>query len=235
MGKGWKNPIKAELAAKKGKLFTKLAREISVAARLGSPDPDSNPRLKMAVNAAKEASCPKDTIERAIKKGSGQLGSDDIIEETTYEGFGPHKVGVIVECQTNNKNRTVGGLRILFKQNDGMLGDTGSVAWMFERVGLVKARIAKSIDPDEEAIEANANSVEKDDEHESQYYFYGSPTDIEEIKAALSKRGWEVLGGELSYLAKNKTDLTEAQKTEVYKFLEELEDNDDTQNVYVSL
>jgi YebC/PmpR family DNA-binding regulatory protein len=235
MGKGWKNPIKAELAAKKGKIFTKLAREISVAARLGSPDPDSNPRLKLAINAAKEASCPKDTIERAIKKGSGQLSSDDIIEETSYEGFGPHKVGVIVECQTNNKNRTVTDLRLIFRQNDGMLGEAGSVAWMFEKVGLVSATISKTIDPEEEAIEANANSFEKDEEKPNQYFFYGSPTDMELMKSSLTARGWEVVGAELSYLPKNKTELNEAQLKEVHEFLSELEDNDDTQNVYVTL
>lgn len=234
MGKGWKNPIKAELAAKKGKLFTKLAREIAVAAKLGGPDPDSNPRLKLAISAAKEASCPKDTIERSIKKGSGQDDSLDSIEEATYEGFGPHKVGVIVECQTNNRNRTVGDLRILFKQNGGMLGETGSVAWMFDRVGMVRAKTVKKIDPEEEAIEANANSVHLE-ESEGQYYFYGSPTDLESIRSTLAHRGWEIVGAELSYLPKNQTELSEEQKKEVYQFLDELEDNDDTQNVFVTL
>ena len=116
MGKSWKNPHKVAAAAKKGALFTKLAREISVSAKLGSPDPDANSRLKLAIQVAREASCPKETIERAIKKGSGQLDDGTQIDEVTYEGYGPHGVGVIVECQTDNKVRTVSEIRNLFKK-----------------------------------------------------------------------------------------------------------------------
>src|SRR5579863_3594047 len=132
MGKSWKKAGKIEAAQKKGALFTKLAREISVAARLGGPDPESNSRLKLAVLAAKEVSCPKETIDRAIKKGAGLDQGANLIEEVLYEGYGPHGVGVMVECQTDNRNRTVAEIRNLFKNHGGNLGENGAVAWMFD-------------------------------------------------------------------------------------------------------
>src|SRR5262249_50982455 len=122
MGKGWKKAGKLEAAQKKGAIFTKLAREIAVAARLGGADPNSNSRLKIAIADAREASCPKDTIDRAIKKGTGQLDDGSIIEEIIYEGYGPHGVGILVECQTDNRNRTVSEIRNVFKANGGNLG-----------------------------------------------------------------------------------------------------------------
>src|SRR5688572_26910462 len=147
MGKGWKAAGKSEMAQKKGAMFTKLAREIAVAAKLGGPDPEGNARLKMAIIAAKSQSCPKDTIERAIKKGSGQLDVGAVIEELTYEGVGPCGVGIIVECQTDNKNRTVGELRNMFKRHEGSLGETNSVAWMFEKTAAVTGKKANIGDP----------------------------------------------------------------------------------------
>src|SRR5690606_35694779 len=117
MGKSWKNPFKEAKAQQKGQIFTKLAREISVAAKMGGPDPEGNSRLKLAIAAAKAQSCPKDTIERAIKKGAGLLDDGSQIEELTYEGLGPFGVGIIVECQTDNKNRTVGDLRTIFRKH----------------------------------------------------------------------------------------------------------------------
>src|SRR6185437_10787229 len=130
MGKGWKKAGKLESAQKKGAVFTKLAREIAVAAKLGGGDPNANSRLKLAIEAAREVSCPKDTIERAIKKGTGQLDDGAQIEEVVYEGYGPHGVGIMVECQTDNRNRTVSVLRSLFKSNGGNLGESGAVGWM---------------------------------------------------------------------------------------------------------
>src|SRR3954469_20074530 len=140
MGKGWKKAGKLEAAQKKGLVFTKLAREIAVAAKMGGGDPNANSRLKLAIEVAKEASCPKDTIERAIKKGTGQLDDGAQIEEITYEGYGPHGVGILVECQTDNRNRTVSEIRNVFKTNGGNLGETGAVAWMFERVAMIEAK-----------------------------------------------------------------------------------------------
>jgi YebC/PmpR family DNA-binding regulatory protein len=232
MGKGWKQTHKVASAQKKGQVFTKLAREIAVAAKLGGPDPEGNSRLKLAIISARAASCPKDTIERAIKKGSGQLDDGTIIEELTYEGMGPFGVGIIVECQTDNKNRTVSELRNMFKRHEGNLGETNSVAWMFERVSLVTASKASVGDSEEEAIEVGANSVEHAEG--TNYHFYGGPTDLDSIRSALHKRGWDVSAAELSYLPKNPADLTEEQQKLITELLTELEDFDDSHRVHAT-
>lgn len=233
MGKGWKAPYKEAAAQKRGQIFTKLAREIQVAAKIGGPDPEGNSRLKLAVAAAREVSCPKDTIERAIKKGAGLLEGAAQIEELTYEGQGPYGVGVIVECQTDNKNRTVGELRNIFKRHNGNLGETNSAAWMFERVAMVTGQKEGVGDPEEEAIEVNANSVEKNDD--GSFSFYGSPTDLDAIRTGLAGRGWSVQAAERSYLPKNITDLNETQLKEVHELLQEIEDFDDSHRVHATL
>lgn len=233
MGKGWKKDGKLANSQKKGQIFTKLAREIAVAAKLGGPDPEGNSRLKMAIEAAKKESCPKDTIERAIKKGAGLLEGDSVIEELTYEGQGPYGVGIIVECQTDNKNRTVGELRNLFKRHGGNLGETNSAAWMFERMCMVSGTKEKIGDPEEEAIEANANSVEKNED--GSYSFYGSPADLDMIRTALTARGWSIGEAELAYVPKNYSDLTAEQMKEVQELLEELDDFDDSHRIHVTL
>jgi YebC/PmpR family DNA-binding regulatory protein len=234
MGKSWKNAGKVATAQKKGQLFTKLAREIQVAAKLGGGDPEGNARLKMALNAARAQSCPKDTIERAIKKGTGEL-SAGIIEELTYEGYGPHGVGVIVECQTDNRNRTASEIRNVFGKNGGNMGESGSVAWMFERTCLVEGKKAEVGDPEEEAIEVGANEVESSGEEDTAYSFYGAPEDMDSIRTALQERGWEITQAELSYLPTNITDINEQQLEEVAKLLEALEDNDDSHRVYATI
>ena len=232
MGKGWKSPIKAENAMKKGLVFTKLAREIQVGAKMGGPDPATNSRLRLAIEAAKKMQCPNDTIERAIKKGAGLLEDAAQIEEVMYEGYGPHGVGVLVECQTDNRNRTVPEIRMIFKSNDGSMGESGSVAWMFERVCYFEAHKDGKFDPEEEAIEVGANEVFTD---EKGFGFYGAPEDLDSIRTALNGRGWTITAAELSYKAKNITDLTEEQKKEVASFLSELDDYDDTHKVYATL
>ncbi len=235
MGKSWKTPHIAAKAAQKGAKFTKLAREIQVAAKLGGPDPAANNRLRLAIEAAKEASCPKDTIDRAIKKGAGLLDDGKQIEEALYEGFGPHKVGVLVECQTDNRHRTIADIRTLFNKNDGQLGAEGSVAWMFDRVSLVEGVYSKGKveDADTEAIEAGANDVEKITDE--LYRFTGAPEDLKTIETALSQRGWTVKTAELSYKAKNETELTDAQKNDVIEFIHALDDNDDTHRIHVTV
>lgn len=233
MGKGWKAAGKLEAAQKKGAVFTKLAREIAVAAKLGGGDPAANSRLKLAIAEAKELSCPKDTIERAIKKGTGHLEDGAQIEEITYEGYGPHGVGIIVECQSDNRNRTVSEIRNVFKTYGGNLGETGAVAWMFERVAFIEAKKAKVADPEEDAIEVGANEVEK--EAEGIYAFYASPSDLDSVRTALQGRGWEVIKAELSFKAKETTKVSEEQKKEIFELLEALEDNDDSHRVHASL
>lgn len=233
MGKSWKNAGKSANAAKKGQIFTKLAREIQVAAKAGGPDPSMNARLRLAIDTAKAASCPNDTIDRAIKKGSGQLSEGEIIEELTYEGYGPHGVGVIVETQTNNKHRTAPEVRNIFKGHEGAMGAEGSVAWMFDRVGLLEATKDGSYDPEEEAIEAGANEVEKNDD--GSCTFYTSPESLDSTRKTLAARKWNVTTAELSYKPKNITDLNETQMKDVQEFLEEMDDFDDTHRVHVTI
>lgn len=233
MGKGWKNPLKAANAAKQGAVISKLAREIQVATKLGGPDPDTNARLRAAIEAAKEESVPKDTIERAIKKGAG-IGDDvSNIEETTYEGYGPHQVALIVECQTDNRNRTSSEIRNVFNKKGGRLGEIGSVAWMFDRVSLVEGSNDAVKDAEEDAIEVGANEVEK--RNETTYRFFGAPEDLKSIEQALTSRGWKVTSAELSYKPKNFVELDENQKKEVYEFIEALDDNDDTSRIHATV
>lgn len=233
MGKGWKKAGKLEAAQKKGAIFTKLAREIAVAARLGGPDPDSNSRLKLAIAYAREESCPKDTIERAIKKGAG-LDDSAQIEEVTYEGYGPHGVGIIVETQTDNRNRTVSEIRNVFKTHGGNMGSDGAVAWMFERVSLVQGKKTGVGDPEEDAIEVGANEVRKEEDADT-YSFYGAPGDLDSIRTGLVGRGFEVTVAELSYKAKEHTQISDSQKKEVFELLEALEDNEDSHRVHATV
>jgi YebC/PmpR family DNA-binding regulatory protein len=233
MGKGWKAAGKTENAQKKGMMFTKVAREIYVAAKLGLPDPAQNPRLRMAVDAAKKISCPNDTIDRAIKKGAGLLDDGKIIEELTYEGYGPHGVGVIVECQTDNKHRTAPEMRSIFKKNGGNLGETGSVAWMFARVGAVEATKTGTFDIDEEAIEAGADDVSKNDD--GSYEFFTAVENLDVLNKALTSRGWHITSSSPSYKATNITDITADQMKEVEEFLNALDDMDDTSKVFATI
>lgn len=238
MGKQWKAAGKLDAANKKGAQISKLAKEIQVAAKLGGADADSNPRLRMAIDAARAISCPKDTIERAIKKGSGQLEGGEIAE-VMYEGFGPHKVGILVECQTDNRNRTAPEVKTLFGKNGGQIGEMGSVAWMFDRVGLVEGSKPGDFDPEEEAIEAGANEVEESNDEnkpdEKTWAFYTNPEELDIVRKALEAREWTIKVAELSYKPNNITELNEEQLNEVYEFLEKIDDYDDTHRVHVSL
>jgi len=233
MGKSWKNAGKVEKALQKGQIFTKLAREISVAAKAGGPDPAANSRLRLAIDAAKKQSCPTDTIERAIKKGAGLLDDGKIIEEVVYEGYGPHGVGVIVECQTDNKNRTASEVRLAFKSHEGNMGESGSVAWMFDYVGYIVATKTGSFDPDEEAIEAGANEVYK--EEDGSYEFYTGHSELAAVTETLTQRGWKITTSELAYKAKTPTELSDGQRKEVEEFLNALEDLDDSHRVHATL
>lgn len=233
MGKSWKNAGKTENAQKKGAMFTKVAREIQVAAKAGGPDPNMNARLRLAVDAAKKISCPNDTIERAIKKGAGLLDDGKIIEELTYEGYGPHGVGVIVECQTDNKHRTAPEMRNVFKKHGGNLGESGSVAWMFTRVGAIEGTKAGSFDLDEEAIEAGADDVYKNEDGTVEFYCVLELLDS--VRSSLAARGWKIESAAPSYKANNFTELSESQKKEVEEFLIALDDLDDTHLVHATI
>ena len=234
MGKGWKNPLMAANAAKRGAKFTKLAREIQVAAKMGGPDPLMNARLRAAVADAKAESCPRDTIERAIRKGAGLDSEAAEIEEVLYEGYGPHQVGILVECQTDNRNRTSADIRAAFNKNGGHLAEMGAVAWMFERIAYIEGDFGKPVDdPEAEAIEAGANEVES--QGDSTHSFIGPPDELKAIEAALTKRGWKITTAELSYKPKNPTPLDGAQKKEVIEFIQAIDDNDDTHRIHASV
>lgn len=232
MGAQWKTKIKAGVSAAKGKVFTKLAKEIAVAARNGA-DPDMNPRLRLAVDQAKKASMPKDTVERAIKKGAGLLDEGAHYEKVVYEGFAPHRVPVIVECLTDNPNRTFPNIRGLFRK--GQLGSSGSVAWDFDHLGMIEATPAKpGADPELAAIEAGASDLEPGDDGVT--LFYTALTDLDAVCKALPEFGFTVVSAKLGYKPKNPVSgLSDADMAEVEAFLDALDDDDDVQNVYVGL
>jgi YebC/PmpR family DNA-binding regulatory protein len=238
MGAQWKQKGREASALKRGQVFGKLAKEIIVAAKLGGADPHLNARLFVAVEAAKKHSVPRDTIERAIKKGAGLTGEQVNYELVTYEGFAPHKVPVIVECLTDNRNRTAPDIRLLFKA--GQLGAMGSVAWMFNHVGVVEAHHANSQqDLETVAIEAGAQNVEPlTDEIPDGHVgarFYCDRADLDAVSKFLSKAGWTVTASEMSYVAKSAVEVPESQKQEVVAFLSALDEHDDVHRVYTAM
>jgi YebC/PmpR family DNA-binding regulatory protein len=239
MGAQWKHAGKMDAANRKGKIIGKLCKEIAVAAKLGGPDPNANARLRAALEEARKNSVTRDSIDRAIKRGSGQ-GDDNINYSTlTYEGFAPHQVPVIVECLTENNNRTAGEIRVLFRK--GQLGSSGAVAWMFERLGIIEATIAKKgLDVEEVAIEAGAQNVEPMDDEDipegsTGAIFYSETTDVDAVNKALSEAGWLVSKAELGYKAKSLVDLSGEALKEVQQFLGDINDFDDVHRVYTAI
>lgn len=231
MGAQWKQKGREQSAAAKGRLFTKLAKEIMIAAKAG-PDPTMNPRLRLAIEQAKKASMTKETLERAIKKGSGQLDEQVQYELVTYEGFAPHHVPVIVECLTDNKNRTATNIRVLFRK--GQLGSSGSVSWDFTRAGAIEAAPpAGEVDAEAAAIEAGAQDLEPADEGQTR--FITEPTELDAVSRALSGAGWTVSSQNLVYIAKNPVSVDGAARAEVEAFLEAIDADDDVQNIFVGL
>jgi len=232
MGAQWKQKGREQGADAKGRLFTKLTKEIMVASRSGGPDPNSNSRLRLAVEQAKRASMTKETLERAIKKGAGLLDGQAQHETVFYEGFAPHQVPVIVECLTDNKNRTAPNMRLLFKK--GQLGASGSVSWDFNRCGAVEASPpAAGEDATDAAIEAGAQEVEAADE--GLYRFITEATDLDAVQKALTARGWAVSAASQVWIAKNPVALGGEARAEVEAFLAALDEDDDVQHLYVGL
>ena len=235
MGAQWKAKGKELVANARGKLFTKLVKEIMVAARNGA-DPAANARLRLAVEQARKASMPKDTLDRAIKKGAGLTGEAVHYEHVLYEGFAPHRVPVMVECLTDNVNRTAPEMRVLFRK--GQLGTSGSVAWDFDHVGMIEAEpAAPGADPELAAIEAGAQDFEAGDE-EGSTLFITDHADLDLVSRALPAQGFTVLSAKLGYKPKNPIDpasLSAADLEEVEAFLAAIDGNDDVQNVYVGL
>ncbi|PIY03344.1 MAG: YebC/PmpR family DNA-binding transcriptional regulator, partial [Gallionellales bacterium CG_4_10_14_3_um_filter_54_96] len=230
-GAQWKARHKEIAANAKGKIFGKLSKEIMVAAK-GGADPDLNSRLRLVVEQAKKVSMPKETLERAIKKGAGLLDGGASLESLTYEGFAPHRVPVIVECLTDNTNRTYPNIRVLFRK--GQLGATGSVSWDFNHVGMIEATPnTKDADAEIAAIEAGAQDFEPGDEGAT--LFITDITDLDAVCRALPAFGFTVQSAKLGYQAKNPVTLNDAEREEVEAFLEAIDADDDVQNVYVGL
>ena len=241
MGRQWLHAKRMVAGLKKGRATTKLVKEISVAAKMGGPHPDMNPRLLAAIEKARKESVPKDTIERAIKKGAG-LGDEKLsVDHVVYEGYAPHKVAVIVECYTDNLNRTGTEIRVLFKK--GILGSSGSNKFLFDHVGLVEAYHSDpAVDREAAAIEAEAQEVESlsSDENDdipvdsAGARFICDRTDVHKVSQFLSKNGWTVITAEIGYRPKQLTQLNDQQLAEVGEFLQSLEDNDEVHRVWAA-
>lgn len=223
---------KGAIDAKRGKIFTRLIKEITVAARTGGGgDPDGNPRLRSAIAAAKAENMPKDNIDRAIKKGTGEL-EGEVYEEILYEGYGPAGVAVLVECMTDNRNRTVADIRHYFSKSNGNLGESGCVAWMFEKKGLIQVEKEKYTEEElmDHALEAGAEDVVEED---AVYQILTSPEEFGDVRDALEESGVEFFEAAVSMIPSNTIEVTEENHaSSLLKLLENLEDHDDVQNVF---
>ena len=234
MGAQWKAKHKEAASNAKGKIMGKLAKEIQIAARSGA-DPDLTPRLGLVVEQAKKASMTRETLERAIKKGAGLLGDQVQYHAVKYEGFAPHQVPLIVECLTDNVNRTVAEVRVLFRK--GQLGAEGSVSWDFHHVGLIEATPdSADADPELAAIEAGAQDFEPAEEGAT--LFITETTDLDSVQKALPAQGFTVTSAKIGYTPKNPVSaasLSAEELAEVEAFLDAIDGHDDVQNVYVGL
>jgi YebC/PmpR family DNA-binding regulatory protein len=217
--------------AKRGKVFTKIIKEISVAAKLGGGDPAGNPRLRTAIDKAKEENMPKDNIERAIKKGTGEMEGVSY-EEITYEGYGPGGVAVLVEAMTDNRNRTVSDVRSIFTKCNGNMGETGCVSWLFDKKGLIV--FPKGTDLEklfEVALEVGAEDVSDEEE---QIEVTTDPSAFIEVREALEKAGFKYDSAEVTMIPQTMVKLEGKQAESMLRLMDRLEDNDDVQNVYAN-
>ena len=242
MGRQWLQAKREVANLKKGQVVGRLVKEIMVAAKLGGPDPAGNARLFTAVEKARRENVTRDVIERAIKKGSGTGDEKLTLEHVVFEGYAPHKVPVIVEVMTDNKNRTAPDMRLLFKQ--GQLGTTGSNKFLFDHVGIIEAHHADAgADLEGAAIEAGANDFEpltheQNDDIPADHTgarFLADGAAVHTVSQWLSANGWTVVTSEIGYVAKNYPDLTELQQTETGAFLQKLDDYDDVHRVWAAV
>lgn len=225
---------KASTDAKRGKIFTKIVKEISIAARLGGGDPTGNPRLRTAIDKAKEVNMPGENIKRAIMKGTGELPGVSY-EETFYEGYGPGGVAILLEVLTDNKNRTTPEIRHLMTKNNGSLGEVGCVSWMFEKKGYVLVEKAKT---DEYtlmslALDAGAEDM-KNDPREDNFEIITSPENLGKVKVAIEENVIPVALAEVTMLPKNYATIDERQAEQMIRLIDALEDHEDVQNVYTN-
>ncbi len=223
---------KAKVDAQRGKVFTKIIREITVAARVGGGDPGGNPRLRTAVLAAKAVNMPADNIDRAIKKGTGELEGVSY-EEITYEGYGPAGVAVLVEVMTDNKNRTVGEIRKIFSRHGGNLGESGCVSFLFDKRGYILVD-ARKVDEDRLmsiALEAGADDMQQE---EGNVAVTTHPKDFDRVRDAIVKNGIQPVSAEITMLPKSTVKLDGKPAEQMLKLMEELEEHDDVQHVYAN-
>ena len=220
--------------AKRGKIFQKLSREIYMAAKSGGPDPASNPSLRLVLDKAKAANMPNDNVQRAIKKAT-TAGEGDNYDEVVYEGYGPAGVAILVQALTDNKNRTGTNVRVAFNKNGGSLGETGSVAYMFDRKGYI-AIVREGLDVDEDTmlmsvLEAGGEELEASEEV---FEIYTEASDFADVRDALEKEGYELAQAELTMVPQMVTELTEEQQEILEGIIDVLEDDDDVSDVYTS-
>lgn len=221
---------KAVVDAKRGKMFTKLIKEITIAAREGGGDPDANPRLRLAVDNAKAANMPADNIDRAIKKATGEL-EGVIFHELTYEGYGPGGIAILVEVATDNKNRTVAEVRHLFSKSGGSMGESGSVAWMFERKGIIS--FPQQGKTEEDILGIVLDEGAEDLSSQDEYFEVQTPIEsFEPVRKSLLKSDLLIENASLQWIAKNNISVTGEDAEKVMKLIEGLEDIDDVQNVF---
>ncbi len=231
----WSN-IKFKKAAedeKRGKIFTKVIKEITVATRIGGKDPDDNPRLRIAIEKAKAANMPKENVQKAIKKGAGELDGTRF-ETVIYEGYGPAGVAILVMASTDNKNRTASAVRSTFSKLGGNLGESGCVGWMFDQKGVMV--FDGKLDEDElidKALEAGATDVEQDDNSEC-YYVYTDPKLLYQINGKLEKQGLKSSDTFIDEIPQTKVELSETDRLKMVKLLERLSDLDDVDDVYAN-
>lgn len=221
---------KAVIDAKRGKMFTKLIKEITIAAREGGGDPEGNPRLRLAIDNAKAANMPQDNIERAVKKATGEL-EGHTYHELTYEGYGPNGIAIMVEVATDNKNRTVAEVRHLFSKGGGSLGENGSVAWMFDRKGIIL--LPKKEHSEDEIMEIILEDGAEDLHTEDDYFEVQTPLEaFDPVRKALVNKNVDIENASLQWIAKNAVSVEGEDAEKVMKLIESLEDSDDVQNVY---
>jgi len=226
---------KAVVDARRGKVFTKIVRELTVAAKIGGGDPDANPRLRLAVEKAKSVNMPQDNIKKAIQKGTGELPGVSY-DEITYEGYGPVGVAVYIETLTDNRNRTVGELRNILSKHNGSLGESGSVAWIFEKNGyiLVDKKTSTEDNLMGIALEAGASDM-KNDPDEDNFEIITEPGDMEAVKKALNDASIDTVMAEVTMLPKNYIKIEDPKKaSQMTRLMDALEDHDDVQNVYAN-
>jgi YebC/PmpR family DNA-binding regulatory protein len=225
---------KAAVDAKKGKIFSKLSKEITVAAKLGGGDPEKNPRLRTAIEKAREANMPSENIKKAIMKGTGELPGTTY-EEAIYEGYGPGGVALMIEVLTDNKNRTVSEIRHIMSKHGGSMGEAGCVSWMFEKKGYILVEKTKISEDELMAIALDAGAEDmKNDPQEDNYEIITAPEDLNKVKSAIESRGVQITLAEITMLPKSYVQLDEKDSDQMLRLYEALEDHDDVQNVYAN-